>query len=156
MRITRYTDYSLRVLMYVAVKPENELSTIREIAGIYNISRNHLMKVVQELTAKGYLLAVRGKHGGIRLNRLPQDINVGALVRDTEQDLELVECFGSNNQCVITPACQLKFALKKALDAFFSELDNYTLADLLPQSSRKGLGEMLGIIEVVDEAAIDN
>ncbi len=146
MRITRYTDYSLRVLMYVAVTPENELSTIREIAESYDISRNHLMKVVQELTAKGYLLAVRGKHGGIRLNRPPQDINVGTLVRETEEDLELVECFGNNNQCVITPACQLKFALRNALEAFFRELDNYTLADLLPQSSRNQLGEMLGLI----------
>src|SRR5690625_3319328 len=102
MRITRYTDYSLRVLMYLANKGET-LSTIAEIAASYDISRNHLMKVVQELNSKGYLIATRGKNGGLRLKGKPEDINVGALVRETEQDLDVVEGFGRNNQCVITP-----------------------------------------------------
>ncbi|SHE34439.1 transcriptional regulator, BadM/Rrf2 family [Modicisalibacter ilicicola DSM 19980] len=130
MHITRYTDYSLRVLLYVALKGE-ERSTISEIAERYDISRNHLMKVVQELNHKGYLQAIRGKHGGLLLKRRAQDINIGALVRDTEQDLALVECFGDNNQCVITPACRIKTVLFEALEAFFQVLDGYTLADML-------------------------
>jgi Rrf2 family nitric oxide-sensitive transcriptional repressor len=90
------------------------------------------MKVVQELNNKGYLTALRGKNGGLRLNGRPEDINIGALVRDTERDIALVECLGEKNRCVITPACQLKFVLAEALEAFFKTLDKYTLADLLP------------------------
>jgi Rrf2 family nitric oxide-sensitive transcriptional repressor len=151
MRITRYTDYSLRVLLYVALKGD-ALSTIGEIASAYDISKNHLMKVVQELAAKGYLFAARGKNGGMRLNLAPEDINIGTLVRDTEQDLELVECFGSKSRCVITPACELKRALNKALNAFFATLDSYTLADLLPQASRPEMVRLLGLAEFVDAA----
>ena len=130
MHITRYTDYSLRVLLYVALKGEQR-STISEIAERYDISRNHLMKVVQELNRKGYLQAIRGKNGGLLLKRRPQDINIGELVRDTEQDLALVECFGNNNRCVITPACRIKNVLYEALQAFLTVLDGYTLADML-------------------------
>lgn len=152
MRITRYTDYSLRVLMYVALKGDT-LSTIAEIAAAYGISKNHLMKVVQELAAKGYLQAIRGKNGGMRLSRAPEEINVGTLVRDTEQDLELVECFGNRSTCVITPACELKRVLAKALNAFFSTLDHYTLADLLPEASHPDLIQLLGIAEFTNAAA---
>lgn len=130
MRITRYTDYSLRVLIYVALKGEQR-STISEIAEHYAISRNHLMKVVQQLNSKGYLLAIRGKNGGLLLKGRPEDINLGALVRDTEQDLALVECLGDHNQCVIAPACRLGGILSEALAAFFHVLDGYCLADLL-------------------------
>jgi Rrf2 family transcriptional regulator, nitric oxide-sensitive transcriptional repressor len=144
MRITRYTDYSLRVLMYVALKGD-ELSTIGEIATSYGISKNHLMKVVQELNNKGYLIATRGKNGGLRLKGNPEDINIGALVRDTEQDLELVECFGSTNTCVITPVCQLKHVLAEALEAFFATLDQYTLADLLPNRKAAVMVKLLRI-----------
>ncbi|WP_048305688.1 Rrf2 family transcriptional regulator [Halomonas sp. PR-M31] len=135
MHITRYTDYSLRVLLYVALKGE-ERSTISEIAERYNISRNHLMKVVQELNRRGYLQAIRGKHGGLLLKRRAEDINIGALVRDTEQDLELVECFGDRNRCVITPACRIKTMLGEALKAFLEVLDGYTLADMLGPDPR--------------------
>ena len=144
MHITRYTDYSLRVLMYVALKGE-EISTIREIAESYDISKNHLMKVVQELNNKGYLIALRGKNGGLRLNGRPADINIGALVRHTEQDFALAECFGSINGCIITPACQLKFVLAEALEAFFKTLDKYTLADLLPTARQ---GELVRLLEI--------
>lgn len=144
MHITRYTDYSLRVLMYVALKGE-ELSTIREIAESYDISKNHLMKVVQELNIKGYLTAIRGKNGGLRLRGRPEDINLGALVRDTEQDLALVECFSGGNGCVITPACQLKLVFAEGLEAFFKVLDSYTLADLLPQSKAPEMVKLLQI-----------
>jgi len=142
MHITLYTDYSLRVLMYIALKGE-ELSTIREIAESYDISRNHLMKVVQELNNKGYLTALRGKNGGLRLNGRPEDINIGALVRDTERDIALVECLGEKNGCIITPACQLKFVLAEALEAFFKTLDKYTLADLLPPERQPEIIQLL-------------
>ncbi|WP_062065039.1 Rrf2 family transcriptional regulator [Cellvibrio sp. OA-2007] len=144
MHITRYTDYSLRVLMYVALKGE-EISTIGEIADSYHISKNHLMKVVQELNAKGYLIAVRGKNGGLRLNGRAEDINIGGLVRDTEQDLALVECFAGAQGCTITPACHLKSVFAEALEAFFKVLDQYTLADLLPKQKQATLIKLLGI-----------
>lgn len=144
MRITRYTDYSLRVLMYLALKGQKQ-STIQEIADSYDISKNHLMKVVQALNNQGYLIASRGKNGGLRLNGEPADINIGELVRGTEQDLALVECFGSENSCTITPACQLKKVLAEALEGFFKVLDQYTLADLLPRKRRTTLIRLLEI-----------
>lgn len=130
MRLTHFTDYSLRVLIYLALKGD-ERSTITEIADRFSISRNHLMKVVQELSHRGYITAIRGKHGGLLLKREPESIGVGELVRQFENDFTLVECFGENNQCTITPACQLRFILQDALSAFFDVLDRYTLADLL-------------------------
>lgn len=143
MYITRYTDYSLRALIYLALKGDN-ISTIREIAESYQISKNHLMKVAQELNAKGYLLAVRGKNGGLRLKNPPEEINIGKLVRDIEQDLAIVECF-STHGCAITPACQLKMAFAEALEAFFKVLDQYSLADLLPEQQKPALIKLLQI-----------
>ncbi|MGO2132896.1 MAG: Rrf2 family transcriptional regulator [Halomonas sp.] len=130
MRLTHFTDYSLRVLVYLALKGE-ERSTITEIADKFAISRNHLMKVVQELSHRGYITAIRGKHGGLLLRREPKSIGLGELIRQFENDFTLVECFGENNRCTITPACQLRFILQDALSAFFGVLDRYTLADLL-------------------------
>src|SRR6056297_3712568 len=98
MHITRYTDYSLRVLIYLAAQ-DDRLATIQEIADSYQISRNHLMKVVHQLNKKGYIETVRGKSGGMRLHREPSTINIGVLVRETEQDLDLVECFSSEGKC---------------------------------------------------------
>lgn len=132
MRLTRFTDYSLRVLIFLGVKQEG-LSTIKEIADHYDISKNHLMKVVYELNRLGYIETVRGKNGGMRLHRDPVSINIGTLVRRTENDLDLVECFSEGNQCVITPACQLKHMLAEALNAFIGVLERYTLADLLAE-----------------------
>ncbi|MDR5866877.1 Rrf2 family transcriptional regulator [Halomonas koreensis] len=141
MHLTRFTDYSLRVLIYLAVKGE-ERSTITEISERFEISRNHLMKVVQELNHRGYITAIRGKHGGLLLRQAPEAISLGGLVRDTERDLALVECFGDGNECVITPSCRLKPILAEALGAFLAVLDRYTLADLLgPQ--RRGLIQLL-------------
>lgn len=142
MRVTRYTDYSLRVLMYVALKGD-ELSTIGEIAKAYSISKNHLMKVVNQLANDGYVTAIRGKNGGMRLQRPANEINIGNLVRSTEQELALVECFGRDNLCVITPVCELKVVLAAALEAFFSSLDKYTLDDLLPDKSKQELINLL-------------
>jgi len=143
MHLTRFTDYSLRVLIFLAVKGE-ERSTIHEIAGRFDISRNHLMKVVQDLSHKGYITAIRGKNGGLLLKKAPEEIRLGKLVRDTEHDLLLVECFGDSNECRITPACQLKPILAEALRAFLAVLDKYTLADMLgPRESQ--LVELLRI-----------
>ncbi|RUR36565.1 Rrf2 family transcriptional regulator [Vreelandella populi] len=130
MHLTRFTDYSIRVLLYLATKG-GERATITEIAETFSISRNHLMKIVQELHQKEYLKAIRGKHGGLWLNRAPEHIRLGALVRDTEQEMALVECFREDNACIITPSCRLKPILNDALNAFLNALDNYTLADLL-------------------------
>ena len=130
MRLTVYSDYSLRVLMYVAAKPDG-LSTIREIADAYGISRNHLMKVVFELGRYGLLENLRGRSGGIRLARPADKIFIGEVVRFTESGNALVECFGTANGCAITTACRLKGALNQALEAFLAVLDRYTLQDLV-------------------------
>lgn len=144
MRITLYTDYSLRVLIYLAVKPEG-LSTIKEIADSYGISKNHLMKVVHYLQLQGHIETVRGKNGGLRLHRPPEEINIGSMIRATEQDMTLTECFGDRSQCIIEPACGLKHVLVEALEAFFEVLDRYTLADLLKPAERRQLGELLSL-----------
>lgn len=131
MRLTRYTDYALRVLLYLGTNPDR-LSTINEIAAYHNISRNHLMKVVHQLGAWGYIDTLRGKGGGIRLAHRPSDIIIGDVVRHTEENLEIVECFTpGNSECVIQPGCRLKVVLDEALNSFLATLDLYTLADFL-------------------------
>ena len=144
MHITRYTDYSLRVLLYLAVKGE-QLSTITEISESYGLSKNHLMKIVQQLSAKGYLLAIRGKFGGIRLDKPINEINIGALVRDFEEHNKLVECFSDDNQCIITSSCALKQMFSQAQESFLKTLDNYTLSDLLTDNKKSELAEILAI-----------
>lgn len=130
MQLTRYSDYCLRVLIYLAIKP-HERSTIEEIATQYDISRNHLMKAVNHLARLEYIDSIRGKGGGISLRQPPEKINIGAVLRATEPDFNLVECFAPDNRCRITPVCGLKNALGKALENFFKTLDQYTLADFL-------------------------
>jgi Rrf2 family transcriptional regulator, nitric oxide-sensitive transcriptional repressor len=137
MRLTNFTDYTLRVLIYLgAHRDENRLATIGDIASAYGISENHLMKVVHQLAKQGYVDTTRGKGGGMRLARAPEDINVGAVVRGAEEDLAMVECFEEGNlNCPIAPACVLHGVLARALRAFFDVLDGQTLADLLlPQA----------------------
>ncbi|MDM5334346.1 Rrf2 family transcriptional regulator [Ureibacillus composti] len=132
MRLTLYTDYSLRVLLYLGVKGKDRLSTIQEIADAYNISKNHLMKVTYELGQLGYIETVRGRGGGIRLAVDPNEINIGKVVRHTEEDFQIVECFSNeNNMCKISPACQLKNVLFEALNAYLNVLDQYTVGDFL-------------------------
>lgn len=131
MRLTTFTDYSMRVLIYLALHPD-ELVTIADIAEAYGVSKNHLMKVVHHLGQQGYLETVRGKSGGVRLAKEPEDINLGGLVRDTESSSMLVECFTPDaSQCRIEPACVLRGILHRALQAFFGVLDEYTLADVM-------------------------
>ncbi|MCD7035230.1 Rrf2 family transcriptional regulator [Metabacillus sp. GX 13764] len=132
MRLTNYTDYSLRVLIFLASKEKTQLSNIKEVADVYGISKNHLMKVTYELGKMGAVETVRGRNGGIRLAKEPGDINIGQIVRHTEDDFNLVECFNPDiNQCVITPACGLRHALNEALQAYLKVLDQYTLSDLV-------------------------
>ncbi|HEY1071566.1 Rrf2 family transcriptional regulator [Brevundimonas sp.] len=126
MRLTRYTDYAMRVLLYLGARQER-LCSIAEIASAYDISQNHLMKVVSDLVNAGYLVSVRGRAGGIRLARPPAEINIGAIVRHTEDGFDLVDC----GSCVIAPACGLTGALAQALRAFMAVLDGYTLENLL-------------------------
>jgi Rrf2 family transcriptional regulator, nitric oxide-sensitive transcriptional repressor len=130
MRLTTYTDYTLRVLIRLSVRPHH-LTTIADIAQSYGISENHLTKVVHQLGIAGYIETVRGRNGGIRLIKEPREINVGEIVRRTEPDLDLVPCFNASGACVIERACILKGALDEALDAFLAVLDRYTLADLV-------------------------
>ncbi|RUU56433.1 Rrf2 family transcriptional regulator [Mesorhizobium sp. M2C.T.Ca.TU.002.02.1.1] len=130
MRLTTFSDYALRVLMYAAAAGDR-LITIEETAKTYNISRGHLMKVVNILTRTGYLKGVRGRSGGFTLAEPPSAINLGAVVRATEPDFALVECFATGNQCIITKRCQLPGVLNEALNAFVQTLDRYTLADIL-------------------------
>lgn len=132
MRLTMYTDFSLRVLIYLGAKEHGELSRVQEISDTYGISKNHLTKVVHELGKMGLIETIRGRGGGIRMKVEPENINVGELVRMTEDDFHLVECFksGSNN-CVLSPVCRLKGALHEALNAYLTVLDSYTVADFI-------------------------
>jgi Rrf2 family nitric oxide-sensitive transcriptional repressor len=137
MRLTLYTDYSLRVLLYLAGSGDR-IVTITELADFYKISRNHLVKVVHELGLSGYILTSRGKRGGIRLARAANQIVIGEVVRQTEPDFDLLECLNpAIDQCVITNVCKLKSVLFGARDSFLSEMDKYTLADLTGAAVKK-------------------
>jgi Rrf2 family nitric oxide-sensitive transcriptional repressor len=139
MRLTIFSDYAFRVLIYLGAAPQG-LATIADIASAYGISENHLMKVVHRLGRLGYVETVRGKGGGMRLARPAAQINVGAVLRATEDGFDVVECMrGSGSDCRIQRACALKGALGEATDAFLRVLDRYTLADL----SRPALAKVL-------------
>lgn len=135
MQFTHFTDYSLRTLIYLGAR-QDALATISEIADEYGISQSHLTKVVHQLANRGYIQTIRGKGGGMRLARLPQLIIIGDVVRDMEENINLVECFNAKNQsCPLLPACTLKSVLAEARRNFFDTLDRYTLADLLVSKS---------------------
>ena len=147
MRLTRFTDYSLRVLIYLGLQ-QNQLVTIRRISNTYGISRNHLMKVVSGLTRMGYLKAQRGPGGGIRLARPPEQINLAEVIKDTEEDLVMVECFDGEGNCAITPVCNLQYIISEALGAFFRTLKVYTLKDLIePQK------DLYSLLKAAEEEA---
>ena len=134
MRLTFYSDYSLRLLMYAALK-EGALVTIQDVADAYGISKNHLMKVAFQLGRHGLLETVRGRNGGLRLGRPPGKIGLGEIVRLTEEDFTMVECFDpATNSCAITHTCRLRGVLSKALKAYLAVLDEYTLADLIEKN----------------------
>jgi Rrf2 family nitric oxide-sensitive transcriptional repressor len=132
MRLTDYTDYALRVLMYLGAQA-NRLVTIQEIADVHAISRNHLTKVVHHLGQAGLVETVRGRAGGIRLARDPAAISIGSVVRLTEPDFTMVECFDEKkNSCSLSPVCVLKNTLGRATSAYLQELDRTSLASVLP------------------------
>lgn len=142
MRLTVYSDYSLRLLMYLAVRPER-LSTIQEVAKAYGISVNHLMKVAHELGQADYIETVRGRGGGLRLKRRASEIGLGDVLRHTEPDMDIVPCFQPDNEdCPLRRACALKIALQRARQAFLAVLDEYSIGDLVavPGSMRTLLG----------------
>ena len=134
MRLTLFSDYSLRLLLYLAAHQDRTVA-LAEVASAYGVSQNHLVKVVQKLVARGFVESTRGRGGGLRLACAPETINIGALVRITEPDMDLVECFERRtNTCPIEPACGLKNALQSAQLAFLGALDGYTLADFVPRA----------------------
>jgi Rrf2 family transcriptional regulator, nitric oxide-sensitive transcriptional repressor len=155
MRLTAMTDYALRLLMHVG-QHRDRLCTIAEVAQAYGISEAHLMKITHQLGLAGWIETVRGKGGGMRLAREPAQINLGRLVRSVEPDFLLVECLTSSSACTLTGQCRLARVFSGALDAFMQQLDDHTLADVLPpvrpggkrasevalpaQSRRRGVG----------------
>ena len=151
MRLTTFTDYSLRVLMYVAAHPEGR-TTIGAIARTYGISEHHLTKVVHFLGKEGFLENLRGRGGGLRLARIPAAINVGEVVKLTEGGDVPAECFETeSNCCAITADCRLKHALSEAVGAFYAALRRYTLEDVV--KNRKALGKVLFVSPPARKAA---
>lgn len=131
MQLTFHTDYALRLLMLLAIEPD-KLHTIEETALRYDISRNHLMKITRTLVQAGFIESLRGRGGGLRLARAAELINLGAIVRATEDSFALVECFDrQQNTCIIASACGLRGPLEEALQAFFAVLNRYSLDDLV-------------------------
>ncbi|MDU6924578.1 nitric oxide-sensing transcriptional repressor NsrR [Franconibacter helveticus 513] len=131
MQLTSFTDFGLRALIYMASLPEGRMTSISEVTAVYGVSRNHMVKIINQLSRAGYVTAVRGKNGGIRLGKPASQVRIGDVVRELEP-LSVVNC--SSAFCHITPACRLKQALTKAVESFLQELDNYTLADLVEEN----------------------
>ena len=140
MRLTGYTDYSMRVLLYLGARPDRTCS-VAEISRAYGISQNHLVKVVHGLGKLGYVASVRGRTGGVRIARPASEIGVGRVIRETEDDFNLVDC----QRCVISSACGFTTVLDEALAAFLAVLDRYTLADLLDRRT-----ELLGLFRAIE------
>ncbi len=140
MRLTRYTDYAMRVLLHLAARDDG-LASIGEIAGLYGISQNHLMKVVQDLGKAGFVRTVRGRGGGVALAKPADQIVIGQVVRHTEEGFQLVDC----SNCLIAPACSLPRVLNEATAAFIAVLDKYTVADLMDR--RHQMRPLFGILE---------
>ncbi len=142
MKLTQYTDFSLRVLIFLGALEDGDLVQIQDIASIYHISKNHLTKVVHHLGKLGLVETIRGRGGGIRLKKLPKDIPLGWVIRQTEEDFHMVECFNrERNTCKISSICILKGVLNEALEAYLSVLDRYNLEDLL--TNKKDLQPLL-------------
>lgn len=144
MNLTLFTDYSLRILIYTATKPAAQRSNIQEIADVYHISKNHLMKSVHKLGQLGVLETARGRGGGFRLAKSPSEINLGWVIRQIEENWHIAECFdAAQDRCVISPACHLQHVLGEALQAYLKVLDGYTLADIVV--NRDQLASQLGL-----------
>lgn len=133
MRITSFTDYGLRVLMYLACLPEGQLSSIGEVSELYNASRNHMTKIIGQLRKSGYIEAQRGKGGGIRLAISPAKILIGYVIKELEFHNDGVDC--KSTSCSLIPFCKLKGAISEAMDSFFATMNEYTLADFVKDKS---------------------
>jgi Rrf2 family nitric oxide-sensitive transcriptional repressor len=141
MRLTSYTDYALRTLIFLGMN-RDRLVTIQDIADLHAISKNHLMKVVHQLGVTGMVDTVRGRNGGLRLKREPADINLGEVVRNTETDFYMAECFDPANQgCSYSASCVLKGVLNEAAAAYLTVLDGVTLADMLVNAAPAAEGK---------------
>jgi len=154
MRLTLHTDYALRTLIYLGLRRERRVS-IREIAEAYRISENHLIKVVHNLGRGGFVETARGRGGGLRLARPPEEIGIGEVVRFTEEDMALVACFqapGESGGCALLNICRLQSLLGEALGAFLAVLDKRTLADLLPGQDRAAMEARLGLLAPLETA----
>ncbi|WP_299787755.1 Rrf2 family transcriptional regulator [uncultured Shewanella sp.] len=146
MRLTTFTDFGLRTLMYLASLPPEQLSSVTEVTKVYHCSQNHLVKVVGQLSKLGYLQTTRGKYGGICLAMSPRDINIGQVIRQMEKHLDGVDC--TTSECELVGCCKLKAALQEAMGAFLEAMGNYTLADLVENQEQLTqiwkVGEMSG------------
>lgn len=138
MRLTSFSDYAFRLLIFAA-SHEGRLVTIEEAARKFAVSRAHLMKVANQLTRAGFLRAVRGRSGGLTLGKPPEQIRLSEVLAAVEPDFTLAECFGEGNLCLITPHCRLRRALGEALAAFTDTLDRYTVADLALDATAFGI-----------------
>jgi Rrf2 family nitric oxide-sensitive transcriptional repressor len=150
MRLTDYTDYTLRVLMFCALHPERSI-TIAELAESHAVSKNHLMKIVNDLARQGLLQTTRGRGGGLRLLKPAADICIGDVVRQTETDFRMVECFDAcHNACTLIAHCQLKQVFKTALQSYLAELDKVTLADItrVAPPSQRPISRRVSVVPV--------
>ena len=153
MQLSMFSDYALRVLVHLANSPETLLST-RQIADIHNAKFNHLSKVTTWLVTNGYVESSRGRGGGLRLAILPEEINLGKLLRQLEADKPLVECFNSaTNTCQLVPACGLMFALKDAQEAFFQALDYTTIANVM--SGTPNMSKLIQTLNVTTQKPVE-
>lgn len=141
MQLTRQTDYAIRVMIFLGIQQDDRLVTISDIAYHFDISRNHLMKIVHKLGQLNYIQTLRGKYGGLRLERDPSSVNLGSLVRDFETTLDIIDC--KKLTCPVVGACDLKPVMQKAQEAFMAVIDEYTLQNLL--SNPADLRSLLGI-----------
>ncbi|PYE87028.1 Rrf2 family transcriptional regulator [Phyllobacterium leguminum] len=146
MKLSLYSDYAMRVMIYLAAR-DDRLAAIREVASAYGISQNHLMKVVQDLASAGFIDAVRGRNGGIRLAKPADEINLGSILRHTEKLTDLFVCAG----CIIAPACGLPVILRQATAAFVAVFDRYTLADAAAKKS--DLAALLSMVTYAQPSA---
>ncbi|ENY73824.1 Rrf2 family protein [Aeromonas diversa CDC 2478-85] len=151
MRLTSYTDFGLRALLYLAILPEGELSSVGKVSALYDVSRNHMVKVINQLVKLGYLGSQRGKNGGIWLAVKPAEVNVGAVIRELEGNLDGIDC--GSPVCHIVSVCLLKGALKEAMSAFLRVMDGYTLEDLLANRSelQQVFGQLIPTLTVEED-----
>ncbi len=151
MKLTQYTDYAIRVLMFAAAKRIDQgplsMSSIREIAEAFGISENHLMKVVNRLASLGFLETIRGRNGGLRLAAPPERLRIGEVVRAVEEDMDIVECFGEHSTCPLTVGCRLAKVLDEARSEFLRVLDDHSIADLIPKARAKQIMSLQGALQ---------